>query len=73
MDTGLCITNMMNCRQGEHCLFRTFGMGAETDRVGKLRKSDITTAVAKWYPQVVSVDVKNRGDGVYDVKVTGNG
>jgi hypothetical protein len=72
MDTGQCITNMMNCKQGEHCLFRSFGLGVEVDRMGKLRRADITTAMSKWYPQVSTVNIQSNGNGVYDVTVTGD-
>lgn len=73
MNTGLCITNMITTRQGEHCLFRSFGLGAVTDRIGGLRRSDLSNAVAKWYPQVKEVSIKQRDDGAYDVTVKGGG
>ena len=60
MNTGQCIVNMLNCRQGEHCLFRSFGLGAVTDQVGRLRRAQITQEVAKWYPAVTSVQVEVR-------------
>ena len=70
MDTGQCIVNMINCKQGEHPLFRSFGLGAVTDQVGRLRKSQVTQEIAKWYPRVdtVEIDIRN---GVYDVRITG--
>ena len=68
-NTGQCIVNMLNCRQGEHCLFRSFGLGAVTDQVGRLRRAQITQDVAKWYPAVASVQVEVR-DGEYNIRVS---
>lgn len=73
MDTGLCIKNMIITRQGEHCLFRSFGLGAVTDRAGRIRRSDILNAVTKWYPQVTEVKVTQNEDGEYNVIVRGVG
>lgn len=78
MDTGKCITNMITTRQGEHCMFRSFGLGHVTDRVGMLRRSDIVREIAKWYPNVRSVDVEMKGNGripgnsEYNVTVIGD-
>lgn len=70
MDTGKCITNMINTRAGEHCLFRSFGMGDVVDRVGKLRRADIANEIVRWYPQVKQIDVQQSRDGVYHVSVS---
>lgn len=72
MNTGRDIVNMLNCRQGEHCLFRSFGLGDAVDQVGRLRKSQITHEVAKWYPNVTSISIDIR-DGEYNIRVTGLG
>lgn len=69
MDTGECIKNMIITRQGEHCLFRSFGLGAITDRPGRIKKSDISTAIAKWYPQINGFSIVQTGDNDYTVKV----
>ncbi len=68
MNTSECIKNMLNTRQGEHCLFRSFGLGAITDRVGRLYRSDISNAVEKWYPNVTDIVVKQNSDS-YDVQI----
>ena len=70
MDTGRNIVNMLNCRHGEHCLFRSFGLGHVTDQVGKLHKAQVTQEVAKWYPNVRSVEITQDGDE-YVIKVRG--
>ena len=70
MNTGQGIVNMLNCRSGEHVLFRSFGLGHVADQVGKLRKAQITQEVAKWYPNVRSVEMTQQGD-TYNVKVVG--
>ena len=71
MDTGTCIKNMIITRELEHCLFRSFGLGSITDRPGRIRKSDISTALATWYPQVSGFTIKQSGDNEYIVKVEG--
>lgn len=70
MNTGQDIVNMLNCRQGEHCLFRSFGLGHVTDQVGKLRKAQVTQEVAKWYPNVTTVSFEIRDDE-YNIRLTG--
>jgi hypothetical protein len=70
MDTGKCIVNMLNCRQGEHCLFRSFGLGHVTDQVGRLRKAQVTQELAKWYPNVRSVEIVQQGE-TYNIRITG--
>ena len=70
MDTGQCIVNMLNCRQGEHCMFRAFGLGHVTDQVGRLRKVQITQEVAKWYPNVTEIVIDTR-DNEYNIRVRG--
>lgn len=70
MNTGQDIVNMLNCRQGEHVLFRSFGLGHVTDQVGKLRKAQVTHEVSKWYPNMRSVEIVQNGDE-YSVKVRG--
>lgn len=70
MDTGQCIVNMLICRQGEHCLFRSFGLGQVTDQAGRLRKGQVSQELAKWYPNVRSVKIEQRGE-TYNIRVTG--
>lgn len=69
MDTGECIKNMIITKKGEHILFRAFGLGAITDRPGRLRKSDLSTAIATWYPQINGFSIVQTGDNEYDVRV----
>lgn len=72
MNTGQDIVNMLNCKQGEHCLFRSFGLGQVTDQVGRMRRSQVVQEVAKWYPNVTSVSIEIR-DGEYNIRVNGLG
>ena len=69
MDTGKCIVNMINCRPGEHCLFRSFGLGV-VDQMGRLRKSQVTQELARWYPNVklTKFEIEN---GEYNVRTEG--
>lgn len=71
MNTGKCITNMLNTRAGEHCLFRSFGVAQIIDRLGRFRRSDVMNACARWYPQVTSVNLKSIGEDKYSVEVRG--
>lgn len=70
MDTGKCIVNMINCRPGEHCLFRSFGLGGVVDQIGRLRKSQVTQELARWYPNVklTKFEIEN---GEYNVRTEG--
>ena len=70
MNTGQCIVNMLNCRQGEQCLFRSFGLGAVTDQVGYVRKAQITQELARWYPEVRAVEIRMI-DGTYQIRLEG--
>lgn len=71
MDTGQCVVNMINCRRGEHCLFRSFGLGDVTDQVGRLRKSQISQEVAKWYPNAASIKIEAKEGDEYQIQITG--
>lgn len=78
IDAGECITNMMSCRPGEHCLYRDYGLNV-VDRAGGLRRADIKAQIEKFYPDVTSVEITNKttdsdaltGRFVYDVHVKG--
>ena len=78
MDAGKCITNMMICRRGEHCLYRDYGLDV-VDRSGGLRRSEIKAQIEKFYPDVTAIDITNKtteadamtGRFVYDVHVKG--
>ena len=69
MDTGKCIVNMINCRPGEHCLFRSFGLGGVVDQMGRLRKSQVTQELARWYPDVRKVEMTIANEE-YHIRVT---
>ena len=71
MDTGECIKNMIITRKGEHVMFRAFGLGSITDRPGRIKKSDLSNAIATWYPQVDGFSIQSTGDNEYIVKVEG--
>lgn len=64
------IVNCMNCTQGEHILFRGFGLDA-IDRVGALRRSDISKPLRKYYPEIREFDLQRTGASVYSLIVAG--
>ena len=70
MNTVDCIINCMNCAQGEHMLFRGFGLNV-VDRVGALRRSDISEQLRKYYPDIQEFDLRRTGESVYYLTVAG--
>lgn len=70
MSTVNNIINCMNCVQGEHLLFRGFGLNI-VDRVGSLRRSDISEQLRKYYPEIRDFDLQRLGEGVYSLTVAG--
>ena len=49
-DIGKNICNMITCRDGEHCLFRSFGLGNSTDSANRLSRSRLQVEVNRWFP-----------------------
>lgn len=49
-NTGQNVCNMIRCPRNTHPLFRSFGLGAETDSINGLTRSNITVELKKWYP-----------------------
>ena len=70
------IVNMIQCRQGEHPLFRSFGMGAIVDSPNRMTRNNIQVEVNRWYPSTivenVSVD-KAGSDGIFEYSVSVRG
>ena len=76
MSLGQNICNMIECRAGEHCLFRSFGLGGHVDDPNLISRSAIQVAVNRWYPSTIVKSVKVEratasGEFVYNVKVQG--
>lgn len=70
MNTVNNIINCMNCPQGEHVLFRGFGLNV-VDRVGRLRRSDISEQLRKYFPEIREFDLQRTGESVYNLTVAG--
>ena len=70
------IINMIKCRQGEHCLFRTFGLGAITDDIARVSRSLVQVEVNKWFPGNTVYEVKqsgqnSKGEFEYNIRIRG--
>lgn len=70
MSTLNNIINCMNCLQGEHILFRSFGLNV-IDHVGSLRRSDISEQLRKYYPEIRDFDLQRTGESIYSLTVAG--
>lgn len=73
---GQNVVNMITCRAGEHCLFRSFGLGGMTDDPVRITRSSVQIEVNKWFPgtivQEVKIDNANaKGEFQYTIKVQG--
>lgn len=73
---GENIVNMIKCRRGTHPLFRTFGMGAETDDTNSITRGLIQVNINRWYPgtSLESIDINKSsvsGEFEYNIKVRG--
>ena len=55
---GNNIKNMVSCVAGEHCLFRSFGMGGIVDSSTRLTRNSVQVEINRWYPGVVVQGVK---------------
>ena len=71
-DLGVNIVNMMKCRRGEHCLFRSFGLGSEVDSVTGWGFGKVNVELAKWYPgcKIKSFNTrKAQSDGAFEYQI----
>lgn len=73
-----CLKNFLECRRGEHILFRSFGLGNVDSPYG-LSKGEIKSQIAKFYPDLIGVKVISRntagglalGQYSYTIEFTG--
>lgn len=70
------IVNMIKTRQGEHCLFRSFGLGGIVDSPNTITRNSLQVEVNRWYPSTVVENVtvdKASSDGnfEYSIKIRG--
>lgn len=70
------IVNMIKCRRGEHCLFRAFGLGAETDGISRLTRSSVQVEINRWLPGNTIVEFSqsgqnSKGEFIYNISVRG--
>ena len=73
---GENIVNMIKCRRGTHPLFRSFGMGAETDDITRITRGLIQVNINRWYPgaSLETIDINKSsvsGEFEYNIKVRG--
>lgn len=73
--TGEHIVNLLQCRAGEHPLFRSYGLGGEVDGM-PITRGQVQVEAARWYPgtvvrSVVVDKVSPEGHYVYSVSVEG--
>lgn len=76
MSLGKNICNMIECRAGEHCLFRSFGLGGIVDNTNRVTRNALQVEVNRWYPATIVESVKVEratisGEFVYNIKVKG--
>lgn len=74
--TGDNIVNMIKCVKGEHCLYRTFGLGSVTDDVNRLTRSAVQVEINRWFPgntvtSISTISTSNDGEFIYNVQVRG--
>ena len=50
---GENIVNMIQCRAGEHPLFRSFGLGGVTDDPNRITRNTVQVEINRWYPGTV--------------------
>ena len=70
------IANMIECVAGEHCLFRSFGLGGTVDSTNRITRNYIQSESNKWYPSVIIDEVttkkaSNDGSFEYYMKIRG--
>lgn len=73
---GQNIVNMIKCREGEHVLFRSYGLGADVDSTHGWSFGRVSVAMARWYPATklknLSVNKANiNGEFSYTIDVEG--
>ena len=75
-DLGKNICNMITCRENEHCLFRSFGLGGVVDDPNTITRNTLQVAVNRWFPATVvkSMTVEKAeisGEFVYNIQIQG--
>lgn len=70
------IVNLIKCRKGEHCLFRSFGMGSTTDDITGITRSFVQVEVNRWFPGDTVLSIQKNGESVkgefvYNINIRG--
>lgn len=70
------IVNLIKCRKGEHCLFRSFGMGSTTDDIPGITRSFVQVEVNRWFPGNTVLSLQKSGENakgefVYNINIRG--
>lgn len=56
MNIEICLKNFLECRRGDHILFRSFGLG-NVDSLFGVSKGEIKAQIAKYYPNLSDVNI----------------
>lgn len=59
MNIENCLKNFLECRRGDHILFRNFGLGNVDSPFG-LSKGEIKAQIAKYYPNLSDVNIVSK-------------
>ena len=69
-DTASHVANMVSCRKGTHCLFRSFGLGVIDDPApSAITLGSVRAECAKWYPNIDVERLERKGDGEFAVVI----
>lgn len=59
MNIEICLKNFLECRRGDHILFRSFGLGNVDSPFG-VSKGEIKAQIAKYYPNLSDVSIVSK-------------
>lgn len=59
MNIENCLKNFLECRRGDHILFRNFGLGNVDSPFG-VSKGEIKAQIAKYYPNLSDVSIVSK-------------
>lgn len=69
-ETASHVANMVSCRKGTHCLFRSFGLGVIDDPAPTaITLGSVRAECAKWYPSIDVEKLERKRDGDFTVVI----
>lgn len=69
-ETASHVANMVSCRKGTHCLFRSFGLGVIDDPApSAITLGSVRAECAKWYPNIDVEKLERKRDGDFTVVI----